>query len=114
MLQEGGQSPVGLDEIDAPDDSVLIELGGILRGEVERDERGIRPVEEAGGKSAMLPDCEPVPDRIGGVRLAVPVLAEVPQQRDLEPADICFGLGEPQQRTGKRVRFAIESAKRER
>ena len=74
------QAIVNADHIHGPDHAVMLELVEILGREVRRDMRRVRPVEQSRRQAVMLRDHQPVPERISGTCLAVPVFLEVPQQ----------------------------------
>jgi len=56
------QPLVRLDEVDAPHHAVGVHVFGHLGGEVQGDEGGVGPVEEARREPAMLAERQPVPD----------------------------------------------------
>ena len=64
-------------DIDAPDQPVLVHAFEIGRGEVERDEGGVGPVQKPRRQSVMLRQRQPVPDRIPGCFVAVRVFSEI-------------------------------------
>jgi hypothetical protein len=71
LAQRPRQELVRSHVIEAPDDAVPIVPLEALRDEVQRDVRGVRPVEQAHGQSVVLADGQPVPrgvvrDRVGG------------------------------------------------
>ena len=53
---------------------------------MQRDERRVGPVEQPRRQPAMLPERQPVPDRVG-VTLVIRVFAEVPEEVELEALD---------------------------
>lgn len=57
-----GKNFVGLPVIGGPDDAVEVELLDVGGGEMQGDEGGIGPIEEAGGEAVVLSDGHPMPE----------------------------------------------------
>ena len=82
------QELVRLHEVDHPDRAVLVVVRGQRRREVEGDVRRVRPVEEACREAVVLREREPVPQRVFGHRVALGVLAKVPEQVRLDLVEV--------------------------
>ena len=95
--------------VDLPQDRLLVGRRG--GGEMERDQRGVGPVEQPRRQPVMLGERQPVPGG-GAGRRAVRVFAEAAQQVALELGEVRVEPGEAVDVAVARARQAAEDGRR--